>query len=206
MAQEIERRKHTLQAGGLSLEYFEASAGSPLIVFTAEAQERSDRLLRGLSQNHRVIAIDQPPASVGSPNQLPVDLARVFDQLNIAQCSVIGIATGARPAVAAALQYPERIEKLILVSPRQVAGAGELVNMSAIRTPTLILVGTGDKLGAIEGRLCRERIPSSHLSFVYETGQQLTIEHLDACLDPILQFLRAGEQFIIFQDSQRIRP
>ncbi|HJU09351.1 MAG TPA: alpha/beta hydrolase, partial [Candidatus Binataceae bacterium] len=167
MTQEIEREKHTLQVGGRSLEYFEAGTGSAIIVFTPQAQESSDLLQTGLSQSHRVVAIQ--PAS-DSVNQPPEDLARLFDQLGVAQCCLMGIATGARPALVAALKYPQRIEKLILVSPRQVADAGELLDLQALRTPTLILVGTGDNLGAIEGRLCRERIPSSHLSFVYETG------------------------------------
>ena len=72
---------------------------------------------------------------------------------------------------------------------------------------TLVLVGTQDAPDAIAaGRLCREKIRSCHLSFVYGAGQMLVSDRVEACLNPIVQFLEEGEQFIIFRESQVVRP
>ena len=82
-----------------------------------------------------------------------------------------------------------------------------LLQWAGISAATLVLVGTRDTSGAIEaGRLCREKIQSCHLSFVYGAGHALAGDRPEACLNPIVQFLEQGEQFIIFRESQVIRP
>ena len=63
-----------------------------------------------------------------------------------------------------------------------------------------------DVAGIEAGRLCREKIRSCHLSFVYGAGQMLVSDRSEACLNPIVQFLEEGEQFIIFRESQVVRP
>jgi len=99
------------------------------------------------------------------------------------------------------------VDRLILLSPLQLSEGAELLDLADVKAATLVLVGTRDTSGAIEaGRLCRERIRSCHLAFVYGAGHAIAVDRLEACLDSIVQFLEQGEQFIIFRESQVIRP
>ena len=206
MSKEINRKEERLEADGLSIGYFEAGNGNPTIVFPAKDGDLNDPLLRKLAESHRVISLDLSNGESATAHELAEKLPRVLPTLGIEQCSVMGISAGARPALALAIAAPESIDKLILLSPLLSEGA-ELLDLAEVKAATLVLVGTRDTSGAIEaGRLCRERIRSCHLSFVYGAGHALAADRLEACLDSIVQFLEQGEQFIIFRESQVIRP
>jgi pimeloyl-ACP methyl ester carboxylesterase len=132
-------------------------------------------------------------------------LPSVLTHLAGEHCSIIGISTGASAAIALAAAAPERIDKLILLSPL-LSDTAELPDFTRVKAATLVLVGTGDTPAVIEmGRLCREKISSCHLSFIYGVRHALMADRPQACLDPMLQFLEEGEQFIIFRESQAIR-
>ena len=80
-------------------------------------------------------------------------------------------------------------------------------DLAGVKAATLILLCTSDVPAALEaGRLCREKIPSCHLPFIYGARGALTGERPEACLEAIGQFLEEGEQFIICRESQVIRP
>lgn len=90
-----------------------------------------------LAEDHTVLALDLP-AHGGSSAQLPasanyVGLASVvlqlLDQLDIDQVSILAHSMGGGIASQLAIDHPERVEKLALVSP---AGFGEDVNMDYI--------------------------------------------------------------------------
>jgi len=71
----------------------------------------------------------------------------------------------------------------------------------------LVLVGTRDRSGSREaGHICREQIPACHLLLVYDAGHAIAAERREACLSPIGEFLEQGEGFIVFHESQMIRP
>jgi pimeloyl-ACP methyl ester carboxylesterase len=204
MVKELNPKKLTLE-GGLNIEYFEAGTGSPLIVFGSNDEEPDSPLLSTLSKSHRIIAVNPAGFDSTSANQLSSNLPRLLTEMSIEQCSVMGISEGARPALALSIAAGEHIDKLILLSPRDVLDAGESLNLAAVKSPTLVLVGTHDASATIEGRHCREKIPSCHLSFVYGAGHEPISDRLNVWLDTIAQFLKEGEQFIIFRDSQLIR-
>jgi predicted esterase len=140
-------------------------------------------------------------------DQLAEKLPRALASIGIERYSVIGVAAGARPALALAIAAPERADRLILLSPLPRFENGSLVDLTSVAAATLVLVGTQDAPEAIAaGRICREKIRSCHLSFVYGASQMLVSDPLEACLNPIVQFLEEGEQFIIFRESQVVRP
>jgi pimeloyl-ACP methyl ester carboxylesterase len=207
MAKERNVKEQTLEADGFSIGCFEAGNGDPVIVFPAKDGELTDPLLKKLAQSHRIISLNLSSHDFARANHVVEKLPRALISLGIEQCSVMGISTGARPALALAIAAPERVDKLILLSPLQLAEGNELLDLAGVKAATLVLVGTDDTPGAIEaGRLCRERIRSCHLSFIYGAGHGLAGDRPEACLDPIVQFLEQGEQFIIFRESQVIRP
>jgi predicted esterase len=207
MTKEPNRKEQTLEVEGLSIGYFEAGNGNPIIVFSAVDEELAEPLLRRLAESHRIISLILSNSDFTTANQLTEKLPLVLTRLGIEQCSVMGISTGARPALTLAIAVPEHIDRLILLSPLKISDGAELLDLAAVKTATLVLVGTRDTPAALKaGRLCREKIGSCHLSFVYGASHGLACDRLDACLDPIVQFLEQGEQFIIFRESQVIRP
>src|SRR6266851_3570135 len=204
MSKEINRKEERLEADGLSIGYFEAGNGNPMIVFPAKDGDLNDPLLRKLAESHRIISLNLSSSNSAAANQLAEKLPGALTSLGIEQYSVMGISAGAGHALALAIAAPERIDKLILLSPLLSEGA-ELLDLAEVKAATLVLVGTRDTSGAIEaGRLCRERIRSCHLAFVYGAGHAIAADRLEACLDSIVQFLEQGEQFIIFRESQVI--
>ncbi|MBV8451631.1 MAG: alpha/beta hydrolase [Deltaproteobacteria bacterium] len=207
MTKELNPKEQRLETNGLSIGYFEAGNGDPLIVFPAQDGEFADPLLWKLAESHRIIFLNRSSRDFVSTNQVAEKLPHALTSIGIERCSVMGISNGARPALTLAISAPERIDRLILLSPLQLSEGGELLDLAGVRAATLVLVGTRDTPGAIEaGRLCREKIRSCHLSFIYGAGHGLADDRPEACLNPLVQFLEQGEQFIIFRESQVIRP
>jgi pimeloyl-ACP methyl ester carboxylesterase len=207
MAKELNSKEQRLETDGLSIGYFEAGNGDPVVVFPAEDGELTDPLLKKLAESHRIISLNLSSRDFVSTNQVAEKLPRALTSIGIERCSVMGISAGARLALALAIAAPGRIDRLILLSPLQLSEGSASPDLAGVKAATLVLVGTRDTPDAIEaGRLCRERISSCHLSFVYGAGHALAGDRPETCLNPIMQFLEQGEQFIIFRESQVIRP
>jgi len=197
----------TLEADGLRVHYLEAGSGEPLIVFPDRAGELFDSLLDKLAGRNRVIALDLAAGGTIAPRDVAAKLSQGLPRLGVDCYAVMGVAHGAALALAQAIAAPEQIDKLILLSPRFAQSAEAVANLAQVKAPTLVLVGTRDTSGSVEaGRLCREKIRVCHLSFVYDAGQAVAADRLEACADSIADFLDQGEQFIIFRESQMIRP
>jgi pimeloyl-ACP methyl ester carboxylesterase len=206
MAKQLNRNEQSLQVEGLTIDYFETGTGKPIIIFRS-ANELTDPLLTKLAQSHHIIAVSPSGPDSETANQLGEGLNRALTRLRIEPRNVIGISGGARSALAIAIAAPQSVERLILLSPLTPSHGAGSPDLAAVEAATLVLVGTGDTQEAIAtGRLCRERIPSCHLSFVYGAGHEVARERPEACLNPIIEFLEQGEQFIIFRESQVIRP
>lgn len=206
MGTEIGGEVRTLEIEGLDINYVDAGSGHPIIVFPSKDDESANLIVEKIAETHRIIFLKLPIQDCPPADQTAQRLPHALTRLGIERCSTIAFSAGARIAIALAISAPERIDKLILVSPL-LRDAAELPDLAEVRTSTLVLVGTRDAGAAIEaGRLCRERISSCHLSFIYGAPDALTQEHAEAWLKPIVQFLEEGEQFIIFRESQVIRP
>jgi pimeloyl-ACP methyl ester carboxylesterase len=208
MATEFKAREKVLEAGGLRLRYFDAGDGDPIVLLASKKDDTSvEPILAEFAMTHPVISLDEASDDSAYSKQVCEQLPGALTGLGIGQYNVLGVSAGASPALALAISAPERVAKLILLSPLQTAKSSQMPELTAVKASTLVLVGTRDTSGAIEaGRLCREGIASCHLSFVYDAGHALIHDRPQACLDAIIQFLREGEQFIISNESQLIRP
>jgi pimeloyl-ACP methyl ester carboxylesterase len=204
---EMKAKPGTLEADGLRVHYLEAGSGEPLIVFPDRDGELFDSLLDKLAGRNRVIAFDLSAGGTITPRDVAAKLSQGLPRLGVDRYAVMGVAHGASLALAQAIAAPEQIDKLILLSPRFAQSAEAVANLAQVKAPTLALVGTRDASGSVEaGRLCREKIRVCHLSFVYDAGHAVAADRLEACVDSIADFLDQGEQFIIFRESQMIRP
>jgi pimeloyl-ACP methyl ester carboxylesterase len=207
MPAEMKAKPGTLEADGLRVHYFEAGSGEPMIVFPDRDGELFDSLLDKLAERNRVIAFDLSAGGTITPRDVAAKLSHGLPRLGVDRYAVMGVAAGASLALAQAIAAPEQIDKLILLSPQFARSTEAVANLAQVKAPTLVLVGTRDASGSIEGgRLCREKIRVCHLSFVYDAGHAVASDRLEACADPIADFLDQGEQFIIFRESQMIRP
>ena len=94
--------------------------------------ETWDAWAAGLAATHRVIRFDLPGFGLTGPDpgndysdaRAMVILAALMDKLGVTQASVIGNSLGGRLAWMFAVSHPDRVEKLVLVSPDGFASPG----------------------------------------------------------------------------------
>lgn len=201
-------RTGVLECSGFSVPYREAGEGQPVVIFLSGEGSPFDEIATALAMRYRVVVLDVP-ATIGAQRNFAEQLVPALVRIGVGPFSVIGVSRGATLALAQAVYTPELVHRLILVSPSgALARDPELeARLSDIKAPTLVLVGTLDRSGAREvGHTFREKIPTCHLLLVYEAGHAIAADRHEACLSPIGEFLEQGEGFIVFHDSQMIRP
>lgn len=201
-------RTGVLECDGLPIPYRELGEGQPVVIFPADDGLLFDDMAAALATHYRVIVLDVP-ASTGPHQNFTEKLIQELAQIGVGSFSIIGVSHGATVALAQAVYAPEKIQRVILVSPpRALAQNPELgARLNDIKAPTLVLVGTSDRSGSREaGRTFREKIPTCHLLLVYEAGHAIAADRHEACLSSIGEFIEQGEGFIVFHESQKIRP
>jgi pimeloyl-ACP methyl ester carboxylesterase len=202
-------REGILECNGFPIRYVESGEGRPVVVFPAGEGALFDDIAAELAVQHRVIVLDVPASGLGKIQDFAEHLAQSIAGLGVASFSVIGVSRGATPALAQAVYTPEQIHRLVLLSPplASVQNPELGARLREVRAPTLVLVGTRDRSGSREaGHICREQIPACHLLLVYDAGHAIAVDRREACLSPIGEFLEQGEGFIVFHESQMIRP
>ena len=106
--------------------YYEIRGSGPvLLVVPGQAQPVGDvePLIALLAEHHTVIAMDNrgtgrtsAPRGPYSIEQMADDLVALMDHLGIERAHVLGISMGGRLALALAIDHPERVDRLVLVS------------------------------------------------------------------------------------------
>lgn len=160
----------TLPVSGGELYYEAQGEGQPVILLHAGGMDSRmwDAQFNYLSQQFRVVRYDQrgfgrSPKS-DQPSNPVDDLYQLMRQLGMKRARLVGLSMGAGVALNFALEYPEMVEKLVLVSmsgpppdlPPQAQMAmtkgkpifenGKPIpeRLKVISTPTLLLVGEKD--------------------------------------------------------------
>jgi pimeloyl-ACP methyl ester carboxylesterase len=110
---------------GLSLYYEEHGAGEPLVLLHGGigAGEMFGAVLPELSASRRVITVDLQghggTADVDRPlraQTMADDVAALIEHLGLPQADVMGYSLGGTVALRTALQHPQRVRRLVLVS------------------------------------------------------------------------------------------
>ena len=96
MPKEVNRRKQTLDADGLKIEYSESGAGNALLVFPTEDRDFPDAMLTKLAESHRVMCLNVRSADFADVKQLAEKLPIALIRQGIERWSVIGISAGVR--------------------------------------------------------------------------------------------------------------
>lgn len=201
--------ERVLECDGRSIRYAEAGKGETVVVFPASEGVLGDEIATALAAQYRVIVLDASTSDIMKSSESAQSLAQALVRLGVDSFSILGVSRGVTSALAQAVAAPERVQRLIFVSPSlAVVQQAELSSkLREVKTPTLVLVGTRDRSGSREaGHLCREQIPTCYLVLVYDAGHEIAADRRDACLSPINDFLAQGEGFIVSHESQMIRP
>jgi pimeloyl-ACP methyl ester carboxylesterase len=110
---------------GLSLHYEEHGSGEPLILLHGGigAGEMFAPILPALTEGRRVITVDLQghggTADVDRPlraEHMADDIAALLDHLGLEQVDLMGYSLGGIVALRTAIQHPERVRRLVLVS------------------------------------------------------------------------------------------
>jgi pimeloyl-ACP methyl ester carboxylesterase len=110
---------------GLSLYYEEHGAGEPLVLLHGGigASEMFAAILDELAETRRVIAVDLPghghTAAAGRPLRaelLADDVAALVEHLGLGRADLMGYSLGGMVALRTAIQHPDRVRRLVLVS------------------------------------------------------------------------------------------
>ena len=115
----------TLKANGIDIYYEVHGEGRPLVLILGLGSDVSENAgtIEGLARSCRVIAFDNRGAGRSAKPDMPYsievmagDAAGLMEALDIPRAAVLGISLGGRIAMELALQHPDRVERLILVS------------------------------------------------------------------------------------------
>jgi len=115
--------KGYIKAGHLKVYYEVTGSGKPLLLLHAGLQDMRmwDEQIKAFSHRYKVITIDLPEhgKTIGIDTITPVAdvIKTILDNLHIQTTSVIGLSLGSVCATDFVIAYPERVEKLLLISP-----------------------------------------------------------------------------------------
>lgn len=180
-----------VQIDGTQIRYFEAGQGNPVIVLDGSGALRQSRLYGLLAQRFRVITFDIPgliaslsPESTAMRN-LAQMLARAASGIGLERYALVSIAAASPVALWQAIDAPERIDGIVLVSPRALSALeGRTVTdsddhelesrLAQIQVATLVLLGTEDRVVPPEtGKTYAQGIPKCYCVLVYDAGHGL---------------------------------
>jgi 3-oxoadipate enol-lactonase len=115
----------TVKVNDIDMYYEVEGAGEPLVLIAGLGTSISPyrRIIRLLSQENRILAFDNRGVGRTDKPDIPYtiemmadDTAGLLKALDITSANVIGVSMGGRIALALALQHPELVRSLVLVS------------------------------------------------------------------------------------------
>ena len=217
---------------GVNIYYEISGSGEPLVLIAGIGYDRWywQRMLPGLSRQFQVIAFDnrgigqsdKPPGPYNA-QLLANDTAGLLDALEIPQAQVFGHSMGGFVAQALALDYPQRLKKLILAAtnfggPNHIPVSAEVLTILSdvsgdpverFRRSLRVSVASGfeenhpDMIAEwIAYRLANPLDPVANLA---QMGVGLGLYSEEACFEKRLPVVRAPT-LILFGDQDRVVP
>lgn len=118
---------HRVQVRNISVGYLDEGSGDEAILLIHGLGSNAKGWLRNipeLSRNHRVIAVDLPGYGVSDKGYYKYTLSfyaqvlsELLDELKIERATWMGHSMGGQIAMVAALNHPDRVSRLVLISP-----------------------------------------------------------------------------------------
>ena len=124
-------REGSVEADGFRVRYMEAGEGAPLVHLHGAGGMRLTPGHDLLSRRHRVIVCEMPGFGSSPENtrtrttaEMAITMAAAVGKLSIEKFDLMGTSFGGRVALWLAIQYPERVEALVLEAPAAIRPAG----------------------------------------------------------------------------------
>ena len=171
----------------------------------------SAALREGLTQRWAVLEPRLDDLEAGAEDQIAAAVA----PLTSGPYALIGVSAAASVAIRHALNSPESMAALVLVSPLAVRPVGEPVGstqeleaqLAGILCPTLAVFGQADDtIDPVAPSIYRSRIPNCSVAFVYDAGHDIAAERPQALLNLVEDYLERRETFIVQNRSGAINP
>ena len=182
------------------------------VVIIDGSVERSSALREGLAQ--RWLALEPDLSDISDLSTDPV--SGIVQDLVPSRYGVVGVSAGAAVAVRHALEAPDRVETLVLVSPLLVGPTGNIQadadrelesRLGEIQCPTLVVFGQEDTVVSPDAaRVYRGRISNCNIAFVYDAGHDIATERPAALLNLVADYLERRETFIVQTRPSVISP
>ena len=215
-----------VQVGGVRIRYLEAGQGNPVVVLHGGDGLTSSPVNTLLARQFRVIALEIPDFGRSPRNVQPQslrDLARTLAEavaaLGLEHYGLVSTAASVPLALWQAIDLPQRVDALVLISPLALLPDGWTAPSSCARDPvlerslgdmkvaTLVLLGTKDKVLPVEtGRLYVERLPNCYYALVYDAGHEIEAERPEALFAAVRDFLEQRETFVVSRKNTVINP
>jgi pimeloyl-ACP methyl ester carboxylesterase len=120
-----------VEADGFRIRYLQAGRGRPVVHLHGAGGVRLSRAHDLLAEHHRVIAFEVPGFGQSPPNErsrsmrdLARTMAEAVGNLGLERYNLSGTSFGGTLALWLAVQYPERLEALVLESPAAIRPGG----------------------------------------------------------------------------------
>lgn len=116
---------HTVQVHGSRLAYLDVGQGPPVILLhgLGGSMWQWEHQQIPLATSHRVLTLDligsglsDKPSMEYTPTEMADSVKGFMDALHVERASLVGQSMGAGVAIGMALMYPERVERLVLIS------------------------------------------------------------------------------------------
>jgi 4,5:9,10-diseco-3-hydroxy-5,9,17-trioxoandrosta-1(10),2-diene-4-oate hydrolase len=216
--------EHVVQIDGTQIRYLEAGQGNPVIVLDGSGALGQSRLYSLLARRFRVITFDIPgPGASLSPESTAMRnlahmLARAAIGIGLERYALVSIAAATPVALWQAIDAPERIEGMVLVSPTALSALADRTvtdsddhelesRLADVRVATLVLLGTEDRVVPPEtGRTYAQGIPKCYYVLVYDAGHGLETERPDVLFETMRDFLERREGFVVNRNSTLLNP
>jgi pimeloyl-ACP methyl ester carboxylesterase len=196
---------------GLSLYYEEHGSGEPLVLLHGGfgAAELWAPVLPALAAGRRVIAVDLQghghTADVDRPlraETMADDVAALIEHLGLERADVMGYSLGGMVALRTAIQHPERVRRLVLVSiafRRDGNHADAIAAMDAMTSEAAEMMRQSP-LGAMYARIAPR--PEDWPSLVAKTADAVKVDH--DWTDEVRGL--AAPTMLVYADADSVRP
>ena len=201
--------ERSIQLDGTPLRYLEAGQGSPVVILEPELELSAFASL--LARQFRVVVLELPASTDQEQAAVAGRLNRAAAAIGLDHYVVVGSGDAAALAVWQAVDAPDHVDGLVLLSPTVLRpGAAEpplAGRLGEVKAPTLVLFGTNDPAVPPEtGRLYVERLPECYYALSYDAGHDIAGDRPEALSEAVSDFVERRGTFIVERNSTALHP
>ena len=204
--------ERSVQVDGAPLRYLEAGQGSPVVMLGKAGELELSAFASLLAQQFRVVVLELPASTDQAQEAVASRLNRAVAALGLDHYVVIGSDDTAALALWQAVDAPDPVDGLVLISPLvllpEASVESALVGrLGEVRAPTLVLFGTNDPAVPQQtGRLYVERLPECYYALSYDAGHDIAGDRPEALSEAVSDFVERRGTFIVERNSTALHP